>query len=395
MTQKKPIDWKTWLLLLLCTAGLFWFSYRLFALLCYRPSSDLSIHMTWAGECSFSDWRSFFHHAAHPMWHMLVTLAKGLFGFSLEQTAAAVTALCKAAEFVLIALLFFREETLRGWRAVLAALCCVLVSSLRLSFYNPTVYLGVGTPNTWHSPTQMISMVWMLLCVPYVARCYDDGMALTGTEHSRLNWKRQALLCLLLLGSLAAKPTFMQTFLPAACLFYLVQWIRRPKATPFVVQTLLWVLPAVALMVLQFLYYFGIIVPYQSGMVLEMSWAKLGSVLLATLLIQAFPLYALWVCRRQKKDTLFWLTLWMDVTGVVEFLILGESGRRAADGNFGWGLMGAALMLWVVMLPRFLRDIRERGKPSPAHWAGLGLLLWHLGSGIYYLYYLVTSGNAL
>lgn len=287
MTQKKPIDWKTWLLLLLCTAGLFWFSYRLFALLCYRPSSDLSIHMTWAGECSFSDWRSFFHHAAHPMWHMLVTLAKGLFGFSLEQTAAAVTALCKAAEFVLIALLFFREETLRGWRAVLAALCCVLVSSLRLAFYNPTVYLGVGTPNTWHSPTQMISMVWMLLCVPYVARCYDDGMALTGTEHPRLNWKRQALLCLLLLCSLAAKPTFMQTFLPAACLFYLVQWIRRPKATPFVVQTLLWVLPAVALMVLQYLYYFGIIVPYQSGMVLEMSWAKLGSVLLATLLIQA------------------------------------------------------------------------------------------------------------
>ena len=74
---------------------------------------------------------------------------------------------------------------------------------------------------------------------------------------------------ILLLGSLAAKPTFMQTFLPAACLFYLVQWIRRPKATPFVVQTLLWVLPAVALMVLQYLYYFGIIVPYQSGMVLE------------------------------------------------------------------------------------------------------------------------------
>ena len=68
----------------------------------------------------------------------------------------------------------------------------------------------------------------------------------------------------------------MQTFLPAACLFYLVQWIRRPKATPFVVQTLLWVLPAVALMILQYLYYFGIIVPYQGGMVLEMSWSKAG-----------------------------------------------------------------------------------------------------------------------
>ena len=38
MTQKKPIDWKTWLLLLLCTAGLFWFSYRLFACFATGPA---------------------------------------------------------------------------------------------------------------------------------------------------------------------------------------------------------------------------------------------------------------------------------------------------------------------------------------------------------------------
>ena len=36
---------------------------------------------------------------------------------------------------------------------------------------------------------------------------------------------------------------------------------------------------------------------------LHMNDAALGSVLLATLLIQGFPLYALWVCRRQKKDS--------------------------------------------------------------------------------------------
>lgn len=118
MTQKKTIGWKTWLLLLGCTAALFWFSYRLFALFCFRPNSDLSIHMTWAGECSFGDWRSFFHHAAHPMWHVLVTLARTLFGFSLEQTAAAVTALCKAAEFVLVACCFSgRKRCGAGGRA--------------------------------------------------------------------------------------------------------------------------------------------------------------------------------------------------------------------------------------------------------------------------------------
>lgn len=30
MTQKKTIGWKTWLLLLGCTAALFWFSYPAF-----------------------------------------------------------------------------------------------------------------------------------------------------------------------------------------------------------------------------------------------------------------------------------------------------------------------------------------------------------------------------
>ena len=88
-----------------------------------------------------------------------------------------------------------------------------------------------------------------------------------------------------------------------------------------------------------------------------------------------------------------------DIVGVLEFLILGESGRRAADGNFGWGMMGAALMMWVVAMIRFASAVRQErtkdGRLRPRHITGTLLLGWHLVSGVYYIAYLFTSGSSL
>ena len=88
------------------------------------------------------------------------------------------------------------------------------------------------------------------------------------------------------------------------------------------------------------------------------------------------------------------LTVLFNVVAIVEFLILGENGRRASDGNFGWGMMGASLMLWVVCLGRFLREAKLR-KPEKRHIPGWILLGWHLLSGIYYIGYLLVTGAAL
>lgn len=388
------------LILALCCVLLFILSYQLFYALCLRPSSDISIHATWAAEGDFRDITSFFHHGAHPMWHVLVTLV--LFtGLPLPAAAALVTALCKVAEFALVCRLFSAamKDRFSEWGVVLAGMVCVLVSSLCVPIYNPTVYGGVGTPNTWHSPTQMIAMVWMLLCVPVTAKCYDDFIEAEKHQGSRamIKWPLPILLGVMLIASLTAKPTFMQAFLPAACLFFLVMWIRHPKNSRFFLQIILCVLPSVIFMILQYMYYFGIIVPSQGDMVLEMSWAKLINGLTAVVLIQAFPLYVLAANRKAEKDTFFWLAVIMNLVGVLEYLILGENGRRAGDGNFGWGMMGAALMLWVVTLPRFLvamkTELAETHKLRSTFLTGLLLLGWHLASGIYYITYLFTSAS--
>ncbi len=383
----KRFDAAKWLML----AGFFVLSFILFDKLIAIPSSDLSIHTTWAGEGDFSDPTSFVHHTAHPIWHILVHSVRSI-GLPLNVAAAVVTALCKVAEVWLIHWLMTKAlgDRLSRNAITLCAAACAVVSCVCVPFYNPLVYDGVGTPNTWHSPTQLIAMSFMIFCVPLTARCYDRFVELEPVhgKDTILPWREPILMGACLLVSLLAKPTFMQAFLPGACIFFLIQWIRHPNNSKYFFQIIACVLPAVIFMILQYLYYFGIIVPWQSSMVLEINLEKVLGTIIRVVLMLAFPLYTLFSSRRQPHDTTFWLTIALNVAAIIEFLILGENGRRAADGNFGWGMMGAALMMWVVCLIRFFRQEKR-------DIIGWGLLAWHLVSGVYYIGYLFTSGNAL
>jgi len=110
-----------------------------------HPTSDISIHTTWAGECSFSDLTTFVRHGAHPMWHVLVTLVTML-GVPLVTASALVTTAAKMVEVWLIHRLMtialhrqLSRNAISAFTAVCAGVMC-----LWIPFYNPTVYLGVG-----------------------------------------------------------------------------------------------------------------------------------------------------------------------------------------------------------------------------------------------------------
>ncbi|HPS81928.1 MAG TPA: hypothetical protein PLP25_08735 [Candidatus Limiplasma sp.] len=232
---------------------------------------------------------------------------------------------------------------------------------------------------------------------------------------ANVGWRTAGVLSALLLLSLLAKPTFMQAFLPAACLYFLWLWVKNPKNSRFIVRMMLTAAPAVLFMGFQYLYYFGIIVPSQGQMVVQVSWEKAGEVALDVLLIRAFPIFVLATCadRETLRKPLYSLTLLMDAVSIVEMLLLTETGRRASDGNFGWAMMGSALMLWAVTLPLFARRAKgwldrrralAEGKPylenrpkaeATVLWIGAGLLLWHLASGVYYLVYLMNTVRPL
>ncbi|MBR5547234.1 MAG: hypothetical protein IKU70_09695 [Clostridia bacterium] len=393
--SEKRFDAGKWLMLAL----LFVLSFAMFYQMTLIPSSDISIHATWAAEGDFRDLTSFVHHGIHPLWHVIVSILLHL-GVSLPFASALVTALSK----VFVAYVTHRLLTvalhgkLSRTSITLMTSVLMLVSCVCIPSYNPTVYLGVGTPNTWHSCTQMLALAFMVVCVPYTAWCYDifeERLAKDG-ELTILPWKQALLLGALLFMSLLAKPSFMQAFLPACCLYFLVQWIRHPKNSRYFLQVLLCVMPAILFMIFQYLFYFAdTFFQQDAGMVLELSWSKALSTGIRVLLMMAFPLYTLVVCRRQKADTSFVITLLFTLVAIAEMLFLGEDGIRAQDGNFGWGVMGASLMLWIICMIRFLKADAVQKWSKPQNLLGWLLIAWHLVSGVYYIGYLFFTRASL
>lgn len=363
-------------------------SFTVFYALAGRPHSDISIHATWASEGSFLNPRSFLHHQVHPLWHIGMGLLL-LTGMPLNVAAALSTMLWKVSllwiAWGLSKRLLGRERS--PWAATACALMAVLVSTVVVPGLNPDVYLSIGaTPNPWHSPTQIAVLPFSIICVWLMAQSYVRFEQL-GPQKGILSLGQWLWMAALFAISALAKPSFLQAFLPGAAVYFLVQWIRHPNGSRYFWQLILAMLPALAVIAVQFYFYF--LNASDTGIGLTLSWQKAGTALLQCLLMCLFPLYVLLTDRERPSSPLTALSLAYLASALVETIVLGEQGRRAADGNFVWALMGAAFLLWAVTLPRFFR--RQRGRrPNVCGIIGGGLLGWHLLSGLYYVVYLLT-----
>ena len=78
-----------------------------------------------------------------------------------------------------------------------------------------------------------------------------------------------------------------------------------------------------------------------------------------------------------------------------------ETGLREGHGNFTWAANSSSFVLWVVMAGIFLREFVSGLKAKTlssgrkaAYAVGFALMGWHAASGVYYLYFLLSTGNA-
>lgn len=375
MFRKHSLQWTACLLL----AAL---SFAVFYSICSSPSSDLSIHATWATEGRFLDPLSFVRHHAHPLWHFIVNPINRL-GVELHAAAALVTALFKVLEFLTVCWVgrtIAGEETAE-WKVVLCSLTVVLTGSLCLPWYNPTVYMGPGTPNTWHSPTQVLTLSFALVCIRLTVQSW---------ERKSFTFMQWATLAALLAVNALAKPVFLQAFLPAAALYFLILWIRNPQHTRYFWKLIAAYLPCVAVILLQFVFYF-LHPTDRTGMAVAFSWINIRDTFITLALMEAFPVYVLLTSKNRSRDAFTDLILWANAAAFLEQMFLCEVGRRAADGNFAWAFMAMAVLLWAITLPRFLRETQQEKERKIRSAAGWALCAYHVGSGVYYMIYLLVS----
>ncbi len=389
-------------------------------------SSDIYLHAVIASEFNFLDLHSITSRIAYPFWHVSFALLYKL-GVPLVPAAAAVCVVYKMLVFLLVqrVISLYLAPNTNPKLATLAALAAMFVTAVRIPQVNPAVYIGIGSPTVWHNPTQIVAELSSLLCLFYTAHivyCFRQQKRLRA-DGVMLPWKKLVLLAAITLFSAICKPTFLQAFLPACGLYFLGMWISNPKHTRFFLQVILAFLPAVLYFVMQYLYYTGVVVPFTSGVAISLTPQRVWMAVRNMLMMAAFPLLTLSLLPKKEifRNPVILLCLLIAGISIIESALFYETGMRENHGNFNWASMNAAFLLWVVMLPQWInaarhyRDDRARlqentvkgivhsadlarrktrlNLQSAGFLATLFLLLWHIYSGMYYLYYLFSTGS--
>lgn len=372
--------------------------------------TDLAVHANIAADFDFTDLHSITSRLAYPLWHLMTSCVYQL-GLPIEWAAPVICSLCKVLTFVLTQRVLVglcrgkvKENTL-----TLAAVLVNVVTAVFIPGVNDRVYRGfgytIGSPNVWHNPTQQAVLVSALMVLPLLCHCWyeferrypEEG------EKTMLPWGEVILLAVFLMGSLACKPTFLQALIPAAFVMFLVELCRRPRCWRYFGQIVLAFVPAVAYFLLQYLYYTGVVVEYTSGVEFGVTLDSILSMLRSTVMMSVFPLYAIVCCYKKGmfKDRMLVLALLMVFFSLLEGMAFRETGLREGHGNFTWAANSSSFVLWVVMAGIFLREFVSGLKAKTlssgrkaAYAVGFALMGWHAASGVYYLYFLLSTGNA-
>lgn len=401
LQPKKRFDLSAWIALLAIVA----FSLYMF----WRESAyefvDFRVHMMIAGDFDFTDLHSITSRLAYPLWHLLVAVVYQL-GVPLEWAAAGVSAACKGLTFVLVyeMITALCHGKARSWVVTLLSTAALILTCLWIRPVSYFVYKGVGSPNVWHNPTQLAVTVAMMMVMPWLLHCWYEFERMLGEGQTGvvLPWWKVAVLAVLCMGSLACKPTFMQALLPAAFVMYLAELLRNRREWRYFGQIVLAFLPSVAYFLLQYLYYTGVVVEFTSGVAIGITGRSAWLAMRNTLMMSAAPLMAVIACWRKGlfKDRVLVLALLMTLFSVLEAMAFSETGQREGHGNFTWAANSSSFFLWVTMMGIFLRTFIADAKQELPLWrkaacgATVALFGYHVFSGVYYLYYLISTNNA-
>lgn len=370
-----------------------------------KVGMDYDAHTKIAVGLNLHDIAGTLRDHSEALWHIFVRIYMKLFRLAPAVAAGAVSATAVCAAY-LIACRYFQQK-INGMTAGISAiggLILHLVCAIYVPWFNPKPYSGQGTPNIWHNPTTIMVRPFALAAFLLVVREMEQSRR-SGFRKGP-GWKKGFATAVLLILCNMAKPSFVQIFYPAIFLLMVI-WliVYRGKSLKLALELLAICLPSLLVMALQF------VISFSSGSAAKESGSSVAimpfavvrlytpNVWVSLLLAIAFPLLMLGIAWGKKAldwtAGLAWLMLF---SGFMERILLAETGERFTHGNFNWGFQLSLYFVWLVAMRDWLSlYIGRAGPKKKARGAGFYistvLLLLHLASGLYYLYYLIVLGN--
>lgn len=348
---------------------------------------DYNVHMNMAVDF----WALIPFELTYPIWHfgvwLFYSIGHVVYDMPIEYACAFFSSVVNASIYLIISRLLKREKVIN---AEFVALSLCFVSAIYLPWYNSNVYLGQGSPVTWHNPTNLMVKPFAILAFFLIVSICNKIK-----KDKIIEKKEYWTLMILVFVSVLAKPSFFQGIVPSLAVYILFSLLlNRKKIKEYFLLCTTFV-PAFCVMLYQFIVSFFV---GDRGEGIGIGWGKAliytPNLWISSLLVLAFPLYYTLVnIQRLQIETELQLAWIYVVVAWLEMVMLYEKGARIYDGNFGWAVLLAYTIIWIVTTKMFFIDWKEQtiDKNKSVVRNTILFLVWmlHLMSGLYYAYILI------
>lgn len=302
------------------------------------------------------NWISWFSEHGYPLWHICGHIIMRVWGCPANYAAGISSGLFIIISY--IAVLKFLENTFRNRQVnenLLAILTFVLfiVGPVWLPWQKEYIILHNGGPNVWHNATNICGRAIGIIVFGYSLRLIEK--IVDSNYEIKIPVKRYVLLSLLCLLSLIAKPSFVQSFVPAFGILLIYYLIRsRGKFKNYFGGFVAIAVVSGIKLLFQFSHYFSSN-PEKAGIMTE----KTGQGLIIEVptidtivglisnqgLILAFPIFMFTIMIIYKKiDKYHAMSIMMLLFLMIYVLTL----KGSASGEMGWAYYIALFFVFMI-----------------------------------------------
>ena len=285
----------------------------------------------------------------HFLFHLLISVVYLVFPVSMPVASTVIVSMAYLVSMCLIYRLFDEKSCLLEGRnfqtkAVVASAIMFVAPIALFARYDHHFFIGYIACSVYHNPT--ISVLKPLALLHFLIVSNN----ITNESENRISY---AMLCVVTILAVLAKPSYILNAVPAVLVIALMKY-RVKEKFPYVAIAIYFVLPAMLILFLQYLFSYSSEETHSSiifaPLYLFNKQSPLASdfIFLKLLLSIGFPL-AVAVCfiKESIKDTKLMFAWLMTVFGMLQVYLFVETGERMYHANFLWSGQIAAFILFV------------------------------------------------
>jgi len=346
--------------------------------------SDLPIHIEVSiHETGYSLMNTMFR-VLYVVYPHNITLAAGL---------AAVTVMTIYAVFFLMKVMLEQMNVnvqTRKSALLFFSISSLFITSIYIPFLYPHFYDRAWSTQPWHNSTYLLMRLLGVLALAVyfqIEAHYLDG----------IRWKDFVLFTVLLTLVNYAKPNFIIGFAPMMLIFLIKDFIRmRGHGVQHMIKFGSCVLLSLWILVIQY----KMLYPVGGNSAVAVTGERLKIFLSSPISIVqaaaglAFPIVILCMAVRMRYFPSFYVkSLVMYLITLLEWIFLTETGPRANHGNFGWGTLLGAFILYLSSCAVLLSLYNKNKISKKIYLASWAVYAASIISGLCYFSILLRGGG--